>query len=236
MKVYAGTSGFSYQGWKGSFYPDHLPTGEMLRYYAERLPAVEINNTFYRLPKESMLAAWAEEVPPGFLFALKASQYITHSKRLAAAGPAIDLLLKRAGALGEHQGPILFQLPANLTADLPLLQAFLELLPRDILAAFEFRHPSWSEPAVLTALRDRGCALCIADTDEEPVTAVDATAEWGYLRLRRESYDAVALTAWAERIAGQPWQVAYVFFKHETAEGPRLAASFLALQRAAERP
>lgn len=178
-----------------------------------------------------MLTAWAEEVPAGFLFALKASRYITHVKRLAAAEPATDLLLKRAAALGEHQGPILFQLPANLEVDLPLLQAFLELLPRETLAAFEFRHPSWSEPAVLTALRDRGCALCIADTDEEPATGVDATAEWGYLRLRREGYDADALAAWAERIARQPWNVAYVFFKHETAAGPRLAASFLALQR-----
>jgi uncharacterized protein YecE (DUF72 family) len=229
MKLYAGTSGFSYKGWTGSFYPEGLPAGEMLRYYAGRLPAVEINNTFYRAPREGMLAEWAEQVPAGFRFALKASRWITHMKRLGVAAPDIDLLLRQAATLGEHQGPILFQLPPNFKADLPRLQAFLELLPRDVLAAFEFRHASWAKPAVRKALQARGCALCIVDADEEQAPALDATAEWGYLRLRRENYDPAALAAWVERIAGQPWNAAYVFFKHETAEGPRLAASFLVL-------
>jgi uncharacterized protein YecE (DUF72 family) len=231
MKLYVGTSGFSYKEWKGSFYPEDLPAGEMLRYYAERLPAVEINNTFYRLPSERLLVEWAEQVPEGFRFVLKASQKITHFKRLRGAEPETEVLLRVAGALGDHLGPLLFQLPPNLKADLPRLEAFLELLPRGARPVFEFRHPSWSEAATREALRAHGCALCIADVDEEPEPAIEATANWGYLRLRRQDYDDAALLAWAQRIAEQPWSEAYVFFKHEDAgAGPRLAKRFLELQ------
>lgn len=231
MKIYAGTSGFSYKEWKGSFYPEDMPAGEMLRYYAERLPAVEINNTFYRLPSERLLVAWAEQVPAGFRFVLKASQKITHFKRLRGAEAETEVLLRVAGALEDHLGPLLFQLPPNLKADLALLEAFLELMPRGARPVFEFRHPSWSEAALREVLRAHGCALCIADVDEEPQPAIEATAEWGYLRLRRQEYDDAALRAWASRIAEQPWSEAYVFFKHEDAgAGPRLAKRFLELQ------
>jgi uncharacterized protein YecE (DUF72 family) len=231
MKLYVGTSGFSYKEWKGSFYPEDLPAGEMLRYYAERLPAVEINNTFYRLPSERLLVEWAEQVPEGFRFVLKASQKITHFKRLRGAEPETEVLLRVAGALGDHLGPLLFQLPPNLKADLPRLEAFLELLPLGARPAFEFRHPSWSEAGTREALRAHGCALCIADVDEEPEPTIEATANWGYLRLRRQEYDDAALLAWAQRIAEQPWSEAYVFFKHEDAgAGPRLAKRFLELQ------
>ncbi|HVT56874.1 MAG TPA: DUF72 domain-containing protein [Thermoanaerobaculia bacterium] len=232
MKLYAGTSGFSYAEWKGSFYPDDLPAGEMLRFYADRLPAVEINNTFYRLPRASVLTAWGEQVPADFRFALKASRRITHIKRLRDAESETEYLLRVAEALGERLGPILFQLPPNLKADLPRLQAFIALLPQGVRAAFEFRHPSWSELGVREALRGRGCAMVIDDTEEAPAAEIEATTDWGYLRLRRQDYDAAALAAWAQRIAGQSWSEAYVFFKHEEAgAGPRLAADFLALRQ-----
>jgi uncharacterized protein YecE (DUF72 family) len=228
MKIYAGTSGFSYKEWRGTFYPDELPAAEMLRYYAERLPAVEINNTFYRLPRESMLAGWAEQVPAGFLFVLKASQKITHMRRLRGAESETEVLLQVAGALGDHLGPLLFQLPPNMKADVQRLAAFLELLPPGARAAFEFRHPSWQTPEVEEALRARNCALCLADVDEEPEPPLVATADWGYLRLRRIEYDEAALRRWHRQIQAQPWSTAYVFFKHEDAgTGPRLAGRFL---------
>jgi uncharacterized protein YecE (DUF72 family) len=261
MQLYVGTSGFSYKEWRGSFYPADLPAGEMLRYYGERLPAVEINNTFYRLPSEGVLVAWAEQVPAGFRFALKATQRITHLKRLKGAESETEVLLRKASELGQRLGPILFQLPPNLKLDLPRLAAFLQLLPRGAQAAFELRHPSWSEPGVHELLRAHGCALCTADVDDPPPPkppaarnadhprdaadpvaspdappfsgkAIEATADWGYLRLRRQEYDDNALQAWSDGIAAQPWTAAYVFFKHEDAgAGPRLAARFLASSR-----
>src|SRR5579863_1689522 len=214
MKVYAGTSGFSYKEWKGPFYPEDLPAAQMLSYYASQLPAVEINNTFYRLPKESMLAAWAEQVPPDFRFVLKASQKITHMKRLRDAGSETEVLLHVAGALGEKLGPILFQLPPNMKADAPRLRAFLDLLPPGARAAFEFRHPSWYDDEVLNELRSHRCALCVADVDDEPAPPIRATADWGYLRLRRQGYDEATLRSWTQQIAQQEWSTAYVFFKH----------------------
>jgi uncharacterized protein YecE (DUF72 family) len=231
MKVYAGTSGFSYKEWKGPFYPEDLAASQMLSYYAGQLPAVEINNTFYRLPKESVLAGWAEQVSREFRFVLKASQKITHIKRLRDAGPELEVLLHVAGALGDTLGPILFQLPPNMKADVPRLRAFLDLLPPGARAAFEFRHPSWFEDEVFDELKSRHCALCTADVDEEPAPPIRATADWGYLRLRRKDYDDATLRSWTQQIAQQAWTTAYVFFKHEDAgTGPRLAREFLALQ------
>jgi uncharacterized protein YecE (DUF72 family) len=230
MNLYAGTSGFSYKEWKGSFYPEDLAAADMLRFYAGRLPAVEINNTFYRLPKESMLAGWAAQVPPAFRFALKASQRITHMKRLRGAEGETEVLMQVAGALGPTLGPILFQLPPNLKVDVARLAAFLELLPPGARAAFEFRHPSWAASEVHEVLAARRCALCVADVDEEPEPEISRTADWGYLRLRRQDYPAAALTRWLERIRDQGWESAYVFFKHEDAgAGPRLAGQFLGL-------
>jgi uncharacterized protein YecE (DUF72 family) len=229
VRVRAGTSGFSYKEWKGSFYPEDLPAEEMLRFYAERLPAVEINNTFYRMPKPALLSGWAEQVPPGFRFVLKASQRITHHKRLKEAASEVAYFFDVAATLGERLGPALFQLPPNLKKDLPRLEAFLAVLPEGARAAFEFRHASWFEDDVFAALRARGAALCVAE-DEELATPLVATAAWGYLRLRRQDYDDAAVQAWAARIAGQPWTEVDVFFKHEDAgSGPRLATRLLEL-------
>jgi len=227
MRVLTGTSGFSYKEWKGSFYPEDLPADAMLRYYAERLPAVEINNTFYRMPKAELLASWAEQVPDGFRFVLKASQRITHFKRLKDVSEEVGYFLRVAATLGDRLGPILFQLPPNLKKDLPRLSAFLDVLPAATRAAVEFRHASWFEDDVFEALRARGAALCVAE-DEDLATPLVATAGWGYLRLRRPDYGEPGVQAWADRVCGQSWEDAYVFFKHEDAgAGPRLAVQML---------
>jgi uncharacterized protein YecE (DUF72 family) len=226
MRVLAGTSGYSYKQWRGAFYPDKMANEDMLRFYAERFPTVEVNNTFYRMPTAAVLDHWAEQTPPGFTFVLKASQRITHQSRLGDL-EAVGYFLKTAAALGARLGPILFQLPPNFPADVGRLRRFLAEVPRERRAAFEFRHPSWHEDQVYATLREHGAALCIADTDEEPATTVVPTAGWGYLRLRRAEYSPDELKAWRERVEGQPWEEAFVFFKHEDeARGPLFASRF----------
>ncbi len=232
MRVLAGTSGYAYPAWKGRFYDAALLASRMLAAYAARLPAVEINATFYRMPKPSTLAGWRREVPPGFVLALKAPQRVTHVKRLAGAAEDVAFFLRAAAELGEALGPLLWQLPPSFRKDLPRLRDFLALLPRGGRSAFEFRHASWESDDVLAALSDAGAALCIAD-DEERSTPPVATAGFGYLRLRRPDYDEAALARWAEAVRGQPWSDAFVFFKHEDeARGPELALRFAALARA----
>ena len=237
MKLQVGTSGFSYKEWKGSFYPEDLPAKEMLQYYASRLPAVEINNTFYRLPQKSMLENWKEQVPAHFRFSLKASQRITHFKRLKDVEDETKYLLETAGALEDRLGVVLFQLPPNMKKDLPRLQAFLECLPASTRAAFEFRHQTWLEDEVLQLLSARNHALCISDTDDLPVTHIDRTADWGYLRLRRIEYSEASLKDWLERVRAQNWSDAFVFFKHEDeGTGPKLAGQFLELAKLSVSP
>lgn len=231
MKVAVGTSGFAYKEWRGTFYPADLKESEFLAFYAGRLGAVEINNTFYRMPKESLLADWASRVPEHFTFVLKAPQKITHMKRLKDAGEEVGYFLRTANVLGPRLGPTLFQLPPNLKQDLPRLRDFLALIPRTWRAAFEFRHPSWLADGTHALLREHGAALVCAEMDPAESDAAApplvATASWGYLRLRKGDYSAADLASWAERIATQPWDAAFVFFKHEDAgTGPRLAAEF----------
>jgi uncharacterized protein YecE (DUF72 family) len=222
----AGTSGYSYKEWLGHFYPEKLPANQMLRYYAGRFPTVEINNTFYRMPAETMLAGWAKEVPGNFTFTLKAPRRITHDKRLREAGEDTAEFLRRAAALADKLGVVLFQLPPFLKKDLPRLRDFLALLPSDRRAAFEFRHDTWQDDEVYEALRARGAALCVADTDEGDTPFV-CTSDSGYLRLRRTHYDDGDLRAWIERIKAQPLARVYVYFKHEDeALGTRFAARF----------
>jgi uncharacterized protein YecE (DUF72 family) len=226
MRVLAGTSGFSYKEWKGSFYPEKLKNDAMLRFYAERFPTVEINNTFYRMPTAQLLATWAAQVPATFAFALKAPQKITHIKRLGNAREDVAFFLDAARTLGPRLGCVFFQTPPYFRKDASRLSAFLALLPRDLRAAFEFRHESWFDDEVYGLLRGNDAALCLADTGEESAAAgLVATASWGYVRLRRPEYTDDDLTAWAARIRAQPWETAFVFFKHEDAgTGPRLAA------------
>src|SRR5262245_30533892 len=209
----------------------------MLHFYAGRLPAVEINNTFYRMPKAGVLESWAGQVPDTFRFVLKASRRITHMKRLRDVADETAYLLRTAAALGPRLGPILFQCPPNLGLDLERLDRFLELLPPGTRAALEFRHPAWRDAAVHDRLRARDVALVTVDAEEGPGECEPATASFGYLRLRRPGYERAELAGWAARVAIQPWSSAFVFFKHEDAgAGPRLAEEFLALAaRAAER-
>ena len=230
MHLFVGTSGYSYKEWKGSFYPAKLPQKDMLNYYAQRFSTVEINNTFYRMPKADVLESWATQVPDGFRFVLKARQTITHFRRLKDAQEPTDMLLSVAAALGQHQGPLLFQLPPNFKKDVPRLADFLELIGNRAQVAFEFRHESWFDDEVYDCLRAHACALCIADTDERPAADLVSTARWGYVRLRSEGYSDEQLSQWVERITARGWDEAYVFFKHEDAGiGPMLAARFLEL-------
>jgi uncharacterized protein YecE (DUF72 family) len=214
VRILAGTSGWSFPAWKGPFYAADLPAKGMLAAYAARLPAVEVNATFYRMPSRSMLAGWRAQVPPGFRFALKAPQRITHKARLLEVEEPVGYFLRAAAELGEALGPLLFQLPPHLRKDLGRLRAVLGLLPRGVQAAFEFRHASWLDEEVLAALADAGAALCVAE-DAETSTPLVATAPFGYLRLRRPGYDVAAIAAWTDRIRAMPWSDAYVFFKHE---------------------
>lgn len=223
MRLSTGTSGFSYKEWLGKFYPEKLPGEAMLRYYAAHFDTVEINNTFYRMPAEPMLARWASEVPAGFTFTLKAPRRITHEKRLRDAQGDVAELCRRASALGDRLAVLLFQLPPFLKKDLPRLRDFLPLVPAGLRAAFEFRNDSWQDDEVYETLRERGAMLCVTDTDEGDTPFV-ATADCGYLRLRRTHYDDAELRAWAERIAAHPLAHAYVYFMHEDdALGTRFA-------------
>jgi uncharacterized protein YecE (DUF72 family) len=238
VRLHVGTSGYSYKEWKGPFYPENLAARDMLSYYAERLPAVEINNTFYRLPRASVLESWRDQVPEGFRFAIKASRRITHLKRLKGADDETRYLLRVTESLGDRLGVLLFQLPPNLRKDLPRLEAFLALLPQGTRAAFEFRHESWLDDEVQSCLRARDCALVAVDGDApEGSGELPSTATWGYLRLRRPAYARADLASWAGRIRSQRWDEAFVFFKHEDAgAGPGLAATFLEVApRAARR-
>ena len=218
MQILVGTSGYAYKEWRGSFYPEKIREKDMLRYYSERLKTVEINNTFYRLPARETLLRWAEQVPDGFIFALKASQRITHRQRLApASAETVAYLFETASALGAHFGPVLFQTPPFLQKDVERLRVFLGALPPERPVAFEFRHESWFDDEVYAALGARNAALVSADMDDAvgPGPAPVPTADWGYLRLRRSDYDDGSLQPWADRISAQPWRQAYIFFKHE---------------------
>jgi uncharacterized protein YecE (DUF72 family) len=233
MTLYVGTSGYSYKEWKGSFYPEKIQAKDMLSYYSERLSTVEINATFYRMPKADLLKNWKAQVPPGFRFSLKASQRITHFKRLKETEPETKYFLETAGVLGDQLGVVLFQLPPNMKKDLPRLESFLQLLPPATPAAFEFRHPTWFEDDVLELLRSQNRPLVVSDTDDLPTSHIDKTSDWGYLRLRRVLYSEENLKEWVDRIREQNWKETFVFFKHEDeGTGPRLAAQFLQLANA----
>ena len=226
-RLWTGTSGFSYKEWKGSFYPDELPANRMLEYYSRRLSSVEINNTFYRLPRAEMLEKWAAQVPEDFAFVLKASRRITHMARLKDAGDPLEYLARTAvGALGDRLGPILFQLPPYLRMDVARLRDFLAIVPEDVRAAFEFRHESWFVSDVYQALADHGAALVIADTGDGEAPVVE-TASFGYARLRRPGYGEADLAEWAATLRRPAWRDVFVFFKHEDeGAGPRMAAGF----------
>jgi len=227
-RIIVGTSGFSYPAWRGPFYPADLPTSGMLRYYAGIFQTVEINHSFYRLPTPALLASWRRETSPTFRFALKAPQRITHQLRLRDATEITQRFVGLAATLGDQCGPLLFQLPPHLRADLPRLDEFLASLPPHTDTAFEFRHASWLADATYEILAHHRAALCVAD-GEALTTPLVATAPFGYLRLRRDDYTPAALGDWGRRIReiGR-WKRAYVYLKHDDAgRAPELAQAFL---------
>jgi len=220
--LWAGASGYSYKEWKGPFYPPDLANDDMLAWYSQHLPTVEINNTFYRNPKREVLAKWAETTPEHFRFAIKATRRITHDARLKVDGAAEPLryLYGSLSALGPKLGAVLFQLPPNLKKDVPRLNDFVALLPADHRAAFEFRHESWFDDEVYTTLKSAGASLCLSEREDQSPPPLVETAPWGYVRLRLEQYSDDELAGWAARLAATAWHEAFVYFMHEpTAPG-----------------
>ena len=217
MKLLAGASGYSFKEWNGSFYPQDMKPEGMLAWYAERLPTVEINNTFYRMPKTEVLENWAKATPAGFRFAIKASRRITHMARLKAdsAADSVAFLYKNLQALQEKRGPVLFQLPPFLKKDLPRLTDFLALLPQGHNAAFEFRNDSWFADDVYDALKGAGASLCLSEREDNAPPPRVETSPWGYVRLRLEEYSEADLEQWAKRLAATGWREVYVYFMHE---------------------
>jgi uncharacterized protein YecE (DUF72 family) len=229
--LWAGASGYAFDAWKGGFYPQKIQPEAMLAWYAERLPTVEINNSFYRMPKTSVLEHWAQVTPEAFRFAIKASRRITHDARLAAdaASEPVAYLYRNLAALGAKRGPVLFQLPPFLKKDLARLQDFLLLLPEGHRAAFEFRHDSWFDDDVHALLQGAGAALCLSEREDSAPPPLVQTAPWGYVRLRLERYTDAELAAWAGRLAATQWQEVHVYFMHEPT-APGYAATLLKLQ------
>jgi uncharacterized protein YecE (DUF72 family) len=213
----AGASGYSFKEWKGTFYPDDMKPEGMLAWYAERLPTVEINNTFYQMPKTAVLENWARATPASFRFAIKASRRITHLSRLRAdtAADSVAFLYRNLETLGAKRGPVLFQLPPFLKKDLPRLQEFLAILPADHRAAFEFRNDTWFADDVYAALKTAGAALCLSEREDNAPPPLVETAPWGYVRLRLENYSNEDLGAWAKRLAATSWPQIHVYFMHE---------------------
>lgn len=215
--LYAGTSGFAYPSWKPDFYPRKLPAKDFLKHYATKLNAVEINYTFRQLPKASTLENWVNATHEGFLFACKAHQRITHIQRLKES-EFTELFFRAIDPLRATRrlGPVLFQLPPNFKADPPLLAAFLEKLPRDILYAFEFRNATWLTDEVNKILEQYGVSLCLAESDKFEVPE-KVTAKFVYVRLRKEDYSAEERSEIAARVRRlrEDGRDAFVFFKHE---------------------
>ena len=232
MRVLVGTSGYSYKEWKGPFYPDKLPAKDFLRYYAERLATVEINNTFYRMPTPKLVEGWASEAPETFIFAIKAPQRITHVARLVNAADATEMFVRTVSALGPRLGPLLFQLPPFLRKDVARLSAFLDATCALVAGgpgrriAFEFRHASWFDEEEWGVLRAHGVALCVAE-GEAVASPLVATADWGYVRLRRDEYTDAVLAEWATKLRAQPWKEAFVYVKHDEGDAPGVARRLL---------
>lgn len=230
MTIWVGTSGFSYPEWKGSFYPEKLPQKKMLSFYAGHFRTVEINATFYRMPKEDMLAGWLGEVPEDFGFVLKAPQRITHHKKLEDVAEETARFATLAKVMGARLGPILYQLPQFLKKDVPRLSAFLASVPRPSPIVIEMGEKSWFSDDVYAALQEHDAAMCIVDDENERKAApFRKTAKHGYVRLRRVAYSDADVAAWAKKIADAKWERVHVFFKHEDeGTGPALAKRLLA--------
>ncbi len=229
MTIWVGTSGYNYPEWRGSFYPEKMPTAKMLPYYAERLKTVEINYTFYHSPTIKILGGWSAQTPADFKFTLKAPKRITHDARLRDCADSLRYFAETALSLGPKLGVLLFQLPPYYRKDLAALDAFLTTFPAYVRAAFEFRHLSWLEEEVFARLKAKNLALCIADS-EKLSTPIEITASYGYFRLRDEGYTPQDIERWVRIIREKAAHCSdvFVYFKHEEAgKGPQFARLLL---------
>jgi uncharacterized protein YecE (DUF72 family) len=227
-RLLAGASGYSFKEWKGSFYPADIKPDGMLAYYSQRLPTVEINNSFYQMPKVTVLENWANSTPEHFRFSIKAPRRITHEARIKAdtAADSVAFLYRNLETLGAKRGPVLFQLPPFLKKDLPRLNEFLQLLPAGHTAAFEFRNDSWFAEDVYDALKRSGAALCLSERQDNAPPPLVETAPWGYVRLRLENYSDAELKQWAQRLLATAWCDTHVYFMHEPT-APEYAKSLM---------
>lgn len=229
-RFHTGTSGFSYDEWRPAFYPDELKKDKMLAYYAERLPSVELNNTFYRMPSAKMVTTWSAQVPDTFRFAIKATQRLTWTQKLKDCGELLDVLFRVLQPLGDRLGCVFYQVPKWVRKDLDVLREFLALQQPGVRIAFEFAHASWFEDDALAALRERDAALVVSDKDGEAEPALTDTASWAYLRLRRAAYTDDDLRRWLDLLRTRGFRDVFLFFKHEdSCAGPALARRFLDL-------
>ena len=216
-RLLAGASGYAFKEWKGNFYPEKIKSEEMLPWYSERLPTVEINNTFYQMPKAAVLENWTRATPEAFRFAIKAPRRITHIARLKAdsAADAVRFLYQTLESLGDKRGPVLFQLPPFMKKDVPRLSEFLALLPEGHRAAFEFRNDTWFDDVVYDMLKSAGASLCLSEREDSTPPPLVETAPWGYVRLRLEHYADADLAQWAGKLAATGWREIYAYFMHE---------------------
>ncbi len=231
MNLWIGTSGFQYAEWKGTFYPEKMPAAKMLPYYAERLSTTEINYSFHRIPSAKTIEGWYQATPERFKFSLKAPQKVTHWAKLRNCGDTMRFFHQVISDLETKLGPVLFQLPPTLKKDAALLEAFLVDIPEGMRCAFEFRDASWFDDQIYALLRSRNLALCIAES-EKLATPDVATADYGYLRLRREDYEEADVTRWLDAVKAraEQWSEALVYFKHEeSGVGPKLATRMMEL-------
>jgi uncharacterized protein YecE (DUF72 family) len=231
-----GTSGWHYRHWVGPFYPEKLPAARMLDFYARHFDTVELNNSFYRLPLETGLENWREGTPAGFCFAMKGSRYLTHLKKLKDAETGIERFFERADRLRPKLGPVVFQLPPFLEADVERLETFLSALPKRHRYAFEFRNPTWHTETVFRALRKHNAAFCIFEiagfASERHVTA-----DFTYVRLHgpggayQGSYSEQALEGWAQRIATWRKELRGIYIYFDNDQAGYAAQNALALKR-----
>ncbi|MFL6590110.1 MAG: DUF72 domain-containing protein [Chthoniobacterales bacterium] len=229
MNHWIGTSGFQYAEWRGTFYPEDLSTAKMLPFYAERFSTTEVNYSFRRIPSPKTIQGWWDATPERFKFSLKAPQKVTHFAKLKNCGDTMRYFCQVICDLEAKLGPILFQLPPNFKKDTGLLAEFLNDVPAGLRAAFEFRNPSWFDEEVFALLNTKNIALCIAES-ADLTTPVVATADYGYLRLRREDYTDADIERWvgAIREKEKVWPDAFVYLKHEeSGMGPRLAKQLM---------
>ncbi len=230
MQWHIGTSGFSYAEWKGAFYPAAIKNDAMLAFYATRLGAVELNNTFYRMPRAEVVAKWAAQVPDAFRFAVKAPQRLTWTHKLRDCAEPLGWLFAAIEPLGPRLGCVFYQVPKFVRKDLEVLTTFLALQRPGVPVAFEFAHPSWLDDDAIAVLRQHDAAVVLSDKDGADTPALIDTGTWGYLRLRRAEYGDDDLRGWRQRIGERGWQRCFLFFKHEdSCAGPALAERFAAL-------